>query len=445
MKLASHKSEVLSSLSLVKDEPAEDLLFGFDTFVEQILDIVADENTETPFVIAIHGAWGSGKTSLIKSIKKSLDDKIKGSNWRTVEFDAWEYEKTDVIVALLQKIERAYENIGAKLSSFSNSLGSFIVDAALRKVIGMELRDAKSHFNQFINSISTIKTNLEEITKDNRLIVFVDDLDRCNIDNVLDMLEAIKMFLTAKGVIFVIAVDMGKIERAWQLRYNNMAGLTEGREHIDKIFQLKLSLPPKDPDDIKELVSTIMPENSLSQVERSLIIDGCEPNPRKIKRLCNLVYFILKGLPDDDEFDDKVPLVISWCILTTSFPELAKIIKIDPSSLIRMSFTCFQIGLFHLLNNSWERMKKDKASGRSIEFGDKDVSALFLTNSTTKGLEYIIKNQNEFAFKFLQTFGKYYTIKLVPDIELDETLATFDKKMIPVLEEIIYKGGMTGI
>ena len=346
--MTSHKEQVLANLSLVKDEPAEELMFGFDTFAQQILDILADEETVTPFVIAIHGEWGSGKTSLIKSIKKLLDEKIKDNNWKTLEFDAWEYERVDVTVALLQQIQRTYQNAGAKAANFSNALGNFVLDAALRKTVGMDKREAQNHFNKFIASISTIKSDLEKITKDGRLIVFVDDLDRCNIDNVLDMLEAIKMFLTAQGVIFVIAVDMAKIERAWQLRYNNKEGLSEGRQHIDKIFQLKLSLPPKDDTEIEKLVSSMVPDNSLSKDERSLIINGCDPNPRKIKRLLNLVYFILKGLPDEEDkkFDEKVPLVIAWCILTTSFPELAKIIKIDPYSLIRMSFVCFHLGLF---------------------------------------------------------------------------------------------------
>lgn len=446
--MTSHKEQVLANLSLVKDEPAEELMFGFDTFAQQILDILADEKTVTPFVIAIHGEWGSGKTSLIKSIKKLLDEKIKDKDWKTLEFDAWEYERVDVTVALLQQIEHTYRNAGEKIRDFSNALGNFVLDAALRKIVGMNKRDAQSHFNKFIASISTIKTDLEKITKDGRLIVFVDDLDRCNIDNVLDMLEAIKMFLTARGVIFVIAVDMAKIERAWQLRYNNKEGLTEGRQHIDKIFQLKLSLPPKDDTEIEKLVSSMVPDDSLSKDERSLIINGCDPNPRKIKRLLNLVYFILKGLPDEEDkkFDEKVPLVIAWCILTTSFPELAKIIKIDPYSLIRMSFVCFQLGLFYLLNNTWEKMKSKKASSSVIQLGDLTASpSSFLTDSTTKGIQYIVENENEAAFRFLRIFAKYYKIKYDPGKDLHKTLSTFDSKIIPILREIINKGGMTGI
>ena len=99
----------------------------------------------------------------------------------------------------------------------------------------MSADDAKKHFTEFVKHISTIRENLEDLTKSNRLIIFVDDLDRCNVENILDMLEAIKMFFTAKGVIFVVAVDIDKIERVWQLRYNNELAVTESRDHIEKI------------------------------------------------------------------------------------------------------------------------------------------------------------------------------------------------------------------
>jgi len=82
---------------------------------------------------------------------------------------------------------------------------------------------------------------------DGKLIVFIDDLDRCDVDKALGILEAIKPFLNARGTIFVVAVDMKKIERAGELKYRgSSAGIIEGRDHVDKIFQLKLSLPPKE-------------------------------------------------------------------------------------------------------------------------------------------------------------------------------------------------------
>lgn len=442
--METHKDQVLQRLALVKDEPADKLIFGFKKFVDQIVNVLQDEKTPTPYVIGIHGEWGSGKTSLIKGIKKTLDEKIKDTDWTTMEFNAWEYERVDVVTALLRHIQIKYEETGKKAQDFASSIGSFVLDAALRKIVGLSKKEAEFHFEQFVDTIPTIKNNLEKITKDSRLVVFVDDLDRCNIDNVLDMLEAIKMFLTAKGVIFIVAVDMKKIERAWQLRYNKEEGLAEGRDHIDKIFQLKLSLPPKTPNEIKKLVDSIVPENTLADVEKNLIIHGCPPNPRKIKRVLNLVYFILKGLPDDEDFDKKVPLVIIWCILVTSFPELAKIIKKDVNSLITMSFLCNDSHEFSVFSNHWAEIREHRVNGRFIDFGNGSIlPARSISEIGMKGLEYVFENEN--AFNLFKVFGMHYEIIYNSKKSSSEIILELEKKITPTLNEIINEGGMTGI
>lgn len=436
--MTSHKELVLNR-HLVKDDPAEDLLFGFKKFVEQITSVLEDNNTETPFVIAVHGEWGSGKTSLIKAVKKKLDSKIQQGNWKTLEFDAWEYERMDIVTALLHKILDVYGN---NAKSLVKSIGSFALDAALRKSIGMSKCEVKEHFQEFTRQISTIREDLEKITKGGRLIVFVDDLDRCNVDNVLDMLEAIKMFLTARGVIFVIAADMEKIERAWQLRYNNKEGLEEGRRHIDKIFQLKLSLPPKDASQIEAFVHKIVPNNLIS-VERDFIIHGCPPNPRKIKRILNLEYFILKGLLEDQDFDAMVPLVVVWCILTTSFIDLAQIIEDDPDSLLRMSLICSNHSSFAALNNFWPKMKKDIENHTLIQIDQSNLSNSFINNTTRQGLEYIIEKNHDDAFNLLQNIASYYEINYQ---SLTEAVPEHNGiRITPLLRKIIVDGGMTGI
>lgn len=109
-----------------------------------------------------------------------------------------------------------------------------------------------------------------------RLVIFVDDLDRCLVENAFRILEAVKLFLNAKGVIFVF-VDMKKIERAWELRYRGLpTGTAEGREHVDKIFQFKLSLPPKEKTEFENYLG------NLPRKESQLIIPGCLSNPWKM-------------------------------------------------------------------------------------------------------------------------------------------------------------------
>ena len=49
--------------------------------------------------------------------------------------------------------------------------------------------------------------------KEARLIVFVDDLDRCLPEKAVEVLEAIKLFLEVKGVVFVLGMDQEIVRR----------------------------------------------------------------------------------------------------------------------------------------------------------------------------------------------------------------------------------------
>ena len=157
----------------------------------------------------------------------------------------------------------------------------------------MTLKEAQEHFESSIEQTPTISKKLSEMIGEERLIVFVDDLDRCHVDNALGIMEAVKLFLNAEGAIFVVAVDMKKLERAWDLRYKGyeMAKM-EGNDHVDKIFQLKLSLPPKETEAIREYIELLAA--SLSDNVGRLIAKGCPLNLRKIKRILNLIYFLAK-------------------------------------------------------------------------------------------------------------------------------------------------------
>jgi hypothetical protein len=104
----------------------------------------------------------------------------------------------------------------------------------------------------------------------------------------------------------------------------------EGRARLDKIFQLRLSLPPKEVAAIREyirLLAASSPDN-LSQ----LIAEGYPPNLRKIKRILNLVYLLVKGT-QKETFVEDFPLIAVWSIATVTYPELAKIISNDANSL----------------------------------------------------------------------------------------------------------------
>lgn len=93
-----------------------------------------------------------------------------------------------------------------------------------------------------------------------------------------------------------MAIDITKIERAWELRYDSKIGKIEGREHVEKLFPLKLALPPKSQQDLATYVKNLA--GSLSDADIEFILHNSQFNPRKIKRMLNLLYVVLLNLPD---------------------------------------------------------------------------------------------------------------------------------------------------
>lgn len=71
---------------------------------------------------------------------------------------------------------------------------------------------------------------------------------------------------------------------------------------------------------------------SLSDNVGRLIAKGCPLNLRKIKRILNLIYFLAKGT-EEEAFAKDFPLIVIWSIATVAYPELARLINMDPYSL----------------------------------------------------------------------------------------------------------------
>jgi hypothetical protein len=370
-----------------------------------------------------------------------LQSNIRNKDWKFLWFDAWEYERLDPTLALMQNMANKFRT----KSKFVKALKGLLLvssDIALQRTVELNLNEVQRHFKDSVNNISTITEELEHMIGEKRMVVFIDDLDRCSIENILNILEAIKMFFNAKGAVFVFAVDMSKIESAWETKYRpSLIGSFEGRNYVDKIFQLKLSLPPKEESEIKQYVEML--SSSLPSKERQLIIDGCPANPRKIKRILNLVHFL--STVTQDNFEQYLPLIIIWSIATTLFPELADMIKSNTNSLIQMSLMVNHLVDYEILLRNIDKIKKVIPDNTNVVVGNLPISYKHINQYTINGLEYVAKS-NSAAFNFLKAVAKYYSIWVQNEKEqnLESTLEKNYNGIGTLLSDIIYKAGLIG-
>jgi hypothetical protein len=302
--------------SLLSDQPAVVDRLGFEHFAEILADVV--RTTPPPFTIGVFGEWGSGKTTLMRFIRQRLDET---GGVKTVWFNAWKYDGKEVIWnALIQTIflemrrdakAKGDEDFLGRLHEAAANLALFAAKRFASKLTGgivtaddidgvraaLKPFTAEDKTFAFINGFEATFRNLVErhVGKDGRLVVFVDDLDRCLPENAVEALEAIKLYLDEANVTFVIGVEPAVVRDGIRHRYRDIAALQD-KEYLEKIVQLPFVMRGVDPTAAARLLEPYVEAGVADfahyEAMRKLIFLGTDSNPRRIKRFVNTLYVL---------------------------------------------------------------------------------------------------------------------------------------------------------
>ncbi len=175
-----------------------------------------------------------------------------------------------------------------------------LLDAFQRKVIDhrqAQLRSIEQFQAEFARLIEQ-----HFLKKGARLVVFVDDLDRCLPEKAIEVLEAIKLFLDVEGCTFLLGLDEDMIACGIKGKYGTLA-LREGEPnegpvpidgaaYLEKIIQLPVRMPRIEPDHMEGFIKrlAVLPDERCEKV----FVQGLGTNPRKVKRGLNVFLFIWK-------------------------------------------------------------------------------------------------------------------------------------------------------
>jgi hypothetical protein len=126
-----------------------------------------------------------------------------------------------------------------------------------------------------------------------RLLIFVDDLDRCLPENAVAALEAIKLFLDIPGCVFVLGMDRTVVEQGIKVRYASLesAGFNPGA-YLDKIIQVPFNLPPLGDEQIDAFLVGMAARPELADIG-PLVRLAAPGNPRALKRVLNALLLNL--------------------------------------------------------------------------------------------------------------------------------------------------------
>lgn len=193
----------------------------------------------SPSIIELSAGYGEGKTTFLKRCEYELN---RWNNIYPIYLNIWEtdYYK-DPLLCLLRAFNKSkvfkdiFENIG---KSCLNALPSVLSGGTVTLSLGDMI--FKDDDNTPEKSIEKIKNTIAGKAKEQgRIIVFVDELDRCRPDYAIQTLEVIKHIFSIENVIFVIATDGNRLKACVESVYGTQSSHEDYlRKFVDVHFHL---------------------------------------------------------------------------------------------------------------------------------------------------------------------------------------------------------------
>jgi hypothetical protein len=167
-----------------------------------------------------------------------------------------------------------------------------------------------------------------------RLVIFIDDLDRCSEPQTVRLLEAIKLYLQTRYCVFVVGMDGAAARRAVSTVLSHKG--EEAHEYLEKLFQATLHVPV--PGNYERFVLRLLKDGGLTLEATGLdpaelagrIVRLVEPNPRKLK---NFVSTLAVGWSVQKRCTESalgVSLFLLLSFLRTYHPEIYRLLAYDP-------------------------------------------------------------------------------------------------------------------
>ena len=306
MKLPS-RAETKSYI-LLNDQPvhgeAEDLL-DTERIAEGIASMLVASRGASPFVFAIDAGWGMGKSTLLRLIGMRIPD---DSGIIKLHFNAWTAEGTNTLEGLIKAVlVKLDPNV---LRRWVRQLGRsrrVVLFTRVGLAVGARVLGASRLVDELWNQLTIDARSRNELRDvihgmlsdwvaqdgkrdpDRSLVVFIDDLDLCSDEVVVKVCEAVKLYLDAPGLIFVLACDQAVLARG--VSSSARGGMGEGRSYLEKIIQVVYRMPPPEKAQLEKLIHGYAQRSGTAEViggaETKTLVEQAGRNPRKIKRIIN--------------------------------------------------------------------------------------------------------------------------------------------------------------
>lgn len=316
-------------------------IFDVEKYIKGLSSFILE--CDTPMTVAVQGDWGSGKTSFMMLIREELEDKVL-----PVWFNTWQFSQFNLGDRLpLLLVSRLTASLGLKgvqadsIKSSLRTLGGVLFRVGLSAastMTGLDVAGAaesamSSGEEDVTEAISTLKTRFQDCVKQalkeqkkDRVVIFVDDLDRLEPARAVELLEVLKLFLDCDRCVFLLAIDYSVVSQGIRQKYGESLDRDKGRSFFDKIIQVPFKMPVAHYD-IEKFVRAAMEQMHLPVADAapyvSLIRTSIGYNPRGIKRLLN-AFLLLQRIHSGEHLDQdhEKRLLFAVLCLQLSYEEV---------------------------------------------------------------------------------------------------------------------------
>lgn len=323
-------------------ETSVDLLY-YEPIARTVTRLIKDAKGKA-LTIGVHGDWGAGKSSVLKMVEAAFTDpKVKKEDAKTVcvWFNGWAFEGYDdakavVIETIVDELRRQrpgnvkvaeaamkvlrrvdwlkvakragglafnlatglpspdqLETVVSAAKAFLSKPSASVtgediegfVDKAAEYVKGKE--DAENTVPAQIHAFREAFEELLEAAKVDRLVVLVDDLDRCLPATAIATLEAIRLFLFVPKTAFVIGADEAMIEYAVKDHFPDLPASSGpagyARNYLEKLIQVPFRIPALGAAETRTYVTLLLAQGELGETDETFLklIDAARDTLRR--------------------------------------------------------------------------------------------------------------------------------------------------------------------
>ena len=247
----------LPELDVYANDPWRDDVLNRKEVASRLTNLI--QNQSLPFVISIHGEWGTGKTFMLKRWQRNLE--IQG--FKAIYFNAWEDDFCDdPLLSILGQLADHFKEDGLKQLTRNavevalplireNALG------VLKSTTGITLKgnheekskaafldaylEQKAARDNLKNHLTKLSSKVSE-NSGQPLVFIIDELDRCRPTFTIELLERVKHIFDVPNIVFVLGINRDELCKSLQSIY----GEIDADVYVRRFFDFEFNLPEAD-------------------------------------------------------------------------------------------------------------------------------------------------------------------------------------------------------